>query len=143
MTLTALLVGEGGRTHTRQRGQSFPAFTDLNLNKKPIMGSKHIGNAADEHAGFNPALPIISNKELHFTSAKGINTMRNNLKKARQEAGLSQQAMADRLEITMRHYRYVESGDFIGRIEIWDKMEDMFGIHQRILRENFPEEQTK
>ena len=60
--------------------------------------------------------------------------MRANLKKARQEAGLTQQAMADKLNISLRHYKYIESGETIGNVELWDMMEDLFGIHQRILR---------
>lgn len=63
--------------------------------------------------------------------------MRENLKKARKEAGLTQQQMADRLGITARAYQQIEKGDYLGKIEHWDKMEDLFGIHQRKLRERF------
>ena len=60
---------------------------------------------------------------------------RENLKKARWEAGLTQQQMADKLGISLRHYKYIESGQVMGRIWMWDKMEDITGIHQRKLRE--------
>ena len=61
--------------------------------------------------------------------------MRENLKKARKEAGLTQQQMADKLGISLRHYKYIESGKVIGNIQIWDMLEDFTGIHQRKLRE--------
>ena len=60
---------------------------------------------------------------------------RENLKKARQEAGMTQQQMADRLGVGLRHYKYIESGKVIGNIQIWDDLEDITGIHQRKLRE--------
>ena len=61
--------------------------------------------------------------------------MRENLKKARREAGLTQQQMADKLGISLRHYKYIEAGKVIGNIQIWDVLEDLTGIHQRKLRE--------
>ncbi len=61
--------------------------------------------------------------------------MRKNLKKARQEAGLTQQAMADKLHITLVYYQKIEKGDRTGDFEIWDALEDITGIHQRKLRE--------
>ena len=61
--------------------------------------------------------------------------MRENLKKARKEKGLTQQQVADQLNICLRHYKKIESGETGGSIEIWDKLEDMFNIHQRVLRE--------
>lgn len=60
---------------------------------------------------------------------------RENLKTARKEKGLTQQQVADQLHICLRHYKYIESGKVLGSIEIWDKLEDMFNIHQRVLRE--------
>lgn len=42
--------------------------------------------------------------------------MRKNLKEARQRAGMTQQEMADKLEINIRHYQKIESGDEAGRI---------------------------
>lgn len=61
--------------------------------------------------------------------------MRKNLKEARQKAGMTQQQMADKLNINIRHYQKIESGEAGGSFESWDALEDMFGVHQRILRE--------
>lgn len=66
--------------------------------------------------------------------------MRYNLKKARQEAGMTQQAMADELGISLRHYQRIEGGEAMGSIELWDTLEDMFNVHQRVLRENHPDQ---
>lgn len=62
--------------------------------------------------------------------------MRDNLKKARQSLGLTQQQVADKLEITLVYYQKIEAGSRTGDFVIWDKLEDLFGIHQRKLREN-------
>lgn len=62
--------------------------------------------------------------------------MRENLKKARQEAGLTQQQIADKLDISLRHYQKVEYAEIKGSFEIWDALEDLLGAHQRTLREN-------
>ena len=61
--------------------------------------------------------------------------MRKNLKEARQRAGMTQQQMADRLEISLRYYQNIEAGERTGDFVIWDILEDITGIHQRILRE--------
>lgn len=61
--------------------------------------------------------------------------MRENLKNARKEKGLTQQAVADHLGINIRHYQKIESGEIGGSFETWDALEDMFGVHQRKLRE--------
>lgn len=61
--------------------------------------------------------------------------MRKNLKEARMAAGMTQQQMADELEISLRYYQNIEAGDRTGDFEIWDKLEDITGIHQRKLRE--------
>lgn len=61
--------------------------------------------------------------------------MRETLKKARQDAGLTQQNMADRLGISLRYYQNIEAGDRTGDYYIWDNLEDITGIHQRKLRE--------
>ena len=60
--------------------------------------------------------------------------MRSNLKKARQDLGMTQQEMADKIGITLRYYQKIESGDRTGDFGIWDRLEDITGIHQRILR---------
>ncbi|MCI9542043.1 MAG: helix-turn-helix transcriptional regulator [Lachnospiraceae bacterium] len=61
--------------------------------------------------------------------------MRKNLKEARQRAGMTQQNMADKLEISLRYYQNIEAGERTGDFVIWDTLEDITGIHQRILRE--------
>ena len=62
--------------------------------------------------------------------------MRENLKRARKEKGLTQQQAADLLGIGLRYYQKIEAGDRTGDIKIWDALEDILGKHQRILREN-------
>lgn len=64
--------------------------------------------------------------------------MRENLKAARKAANLTQQRLADRLGISLRYYQQIEAGDRTGDFEIWDRLEDITGIHQRILRETGP-----
>lgn len=61
--------------------------------------------------------------------------MRNNLQAARKTAGMTQQAMADKLGIHERYYKAIESGEKLGAIWIWDKLEDRLGVNQRVLRE--------
>lgn len=61
--------------------------------------------------------------------------MREILKKARLKKKMTQQQVADYLEIGLRYYQKIESGDRTGDFEIWDKLEDLFSIHQRKLRE--------
>ena len=61
--------------------------------------------------------------------------MRENLKKARIQSGMTQQEMADRLGISLRYYQNIEKGDRTGDFVIWDMLEDITGVHQRILRE--------
>lgn len=60
---------------------------------------------------------------------------RENLKKARRKAGMTQQKMADKLEIGLRQYQRMEEGQSRGSFESWDALEDILGIHQRKLRE--------
>lgn len=64
--------------------------------------------------------------------------VRKNLQNARKAAGMTQQAMAEKLGIGLRHYKKIESGETIGSISLWDEMEDMFAINQRLLREIHP-----
>lgn len=63
--------------------------------------------------------------------------MRKNLKEARQKAGMTQQEVADKLGISHIGYQQIERGVRIGKIETWDKLEDLFNVHQRKLREKF------
>lgn len=67
--------------------------------------------------------------------------MRENLKSSRKAAGLTQQAMADKLHVGLRHYKKIESGETLGSIDLWDKLEDLFNIHQRVLREIHPDKE--
>lgn len=60
---------------------------------------------------------------------------RENLKKARREAGMTQKQVAEYLGISEIGYRQIESGKRIGTIAAWDRLEDLFKIHQRKLRE--------
>lgn len=48
---------------------------------------------------------------------------------------MTQQATADALGISLRYYCHIEAGTRTGDFEIWDQLEDMFGVHQRKLRE--------
>lgn len=61
--------------------------------------------------------------------------MRENLRHARQEKGMTQKQVAEYLWITEQHYQRIEYGTTIGKVELWDKLEDLFNIHQRVLRE--------
>ena len=61
--------------------------------------------------------------------------MREKLRRARKSAGLTQQAMADKLGIGLRHYKKIESGESLGSIPLWDEAEDLLGVNQRVLRE--------
>lgn len=62
--------------------------------------------------------------------------MREKLKAARKAAGMTQRQVAEHLGIHERYYKSLESGERLGGIEHWDKLEDLFGVHQRILRED-------
>ena len=60
--------------------------------------------------------------------------MREALKTARNNLRMTQQQVAEYLGITERAYQKIEYGTRIGKIETWDKLEDLFKIHQRELR---------
>ena len=59
---------------------------------------------------------------------------RENLKKARQKAGMTQKEVAEYLGITFRSYQRIEDGQMLGKIRNWDALEDLFKVHQRKLR---------
>ena len=61
--------------------------------------------------------------------------MRAKLKAARKAAGLTQQAVAERLGISVRQYQRMEDGTSTGAFHHWDALEDLLWVHQRILRE--------
>ena len=60
--------------------------------------------------------------------------MRENLKKARKDTGMTQQQMADALNITLVYYQKIEQGSRTGDFALWDRLEDITGVHQRKLR---------
>lgn len=61
--------------------------------------------------------------------------MRENLRKARIEKGLTQKQVAEYLHTAERYYKQIEYGERLGSITMWDALEDLFSIHQRKLRE--------
>ena len=65
--------------------------------------------------------------------------MRNNLQAARKAAGMTQQSMADKLGVGLRHYKKIESGETLGSIPLWDDLEDLLEVNQRVLREIHPD----
>lgn len=65
--------------------------------------------------------------------------MRNNLRQARKSKGMTQQQVAEYLHISERHYKFMESGHTTGNVELWDMLEDLFNVHQRVLREIHPD----
>lgn len=65
--------------------------------------------------------------------------MRVALKQARERAGFTQEQMAKILGVTVRAYQFIESGDSDSRPKLWDRLEDLFNVDQRELRENTPE----
>ena len=91
--------------------------------------------------------PIYTNRKIFAIKnapASGGNTdevrkediMRENLKAARKAKGMTQQQVAEYLGITVLAYKRIEYGQRVGRVETWDKLEDLFGIPQRKLRED-------
>lgn len=61
--------------------------------------------------------------------------MRKVLKEARLAAGMTQQKVADLVGISHQYYAKIEAGERTGEFRIWDLLEDIFGVHQRKLRE--------
>lgn len=62
--------------------------------------------------------------------------MRENLKKARKDKCMTQQQVADYLGISLRNYQKIEEGTVIGKVSLWDDLEDLYEINQRVLRED-------
>lgn len=48
---------------------------------------------------------------------------------------MTQQQVADRLEISLVYYQKIEQGSRTGDFGIWDSLEDLLNVHQRKLRE--------
>lgn len=65
--------------------------------------------------------------------------MRDILKQTRLEHKMTQQQVADELHVGLRHYKKIESGETLGSIAIWDQLEDMLEVNQRVLREIHPD----
>lgn len=61
--------------------------------------------------------------------------LRPKLQAARVRAGLTQQDLADRLGLSLRHYQKIEYAELNGSFAVWDALEDLLGVHQRTLRE--------
>lgn len=61
--------------------------------------------------------------------------MRKNLKETRTKAGMTQKEVAKYLKVSERYYKQIEAGQRTGNFELWDKLEDLFTVHQRKLRE--------
>ncbi len=64
--------------------------------------------------------------------------MRIKLRQARLDKGMTQKQVAEYLGVTEQHYQRIEYGFTIGKVELWDRLEDLFNIHQRVLREIHP-----
>ena len=63
--------------------------------------------------------------------------MRLNLQKSRTELGLTQAQMADRLEITVRQYQRIESGEQDGTLKLWERIKALTGKPLDYLVERF------
>lgn len=59
---------------------------------------------------------------------------RDRLRNARLDSGMTQQQVADHLDIGVRYYQDIEAGVKCGSFRIWDALEDLFNVHQRDLR---------
>ena len=62
--------------------------------------------------------------------------MRIKLKEIRQERKMTQADVARYLDMKTTSYQRIEQGTRKGDIDLWDALEDLFGIPQRQLREN-------
>lgn len=69
--------------------------------------------------------------------------IRTLLKTKRQNKGLTQAEVAKYLGIATNSYQAIELGIRQGSIAVWDKLEDLFEIPQRQLRETSPSEITQ
>ena len=62
--------------------------------------------------------------------------MRQNLKTARLKHGMTQNDAARALGISWRYFQDIEAGRREGKAALWDKLEDLFRVPQRALRQN-------
>lgn len=65
--------------------------------------------------------------------------MRTNLIQARKDKGWTQKQVSEYLRVGERHYKKIEKGETLGSVPLWDDLEDLFGVNQRVLRENHPD----
>ena len=77
-----------------------------------------------------------SDEKTWLTTSKGVGHVsgRERLRDARLEKGLTQRQVAEAVGLTVRQYQNIESGRTLGKIPLWDALEDMLGINQRELR---------
>lgn len=66
--------------------------------------------------------------------------MRAKLREMRMERKMTQQEVADYLNRSLVYYQKIEQGTRMGGFDIWDSLEDLFGVHQRILRQYDPKD---
>lgn len=60
----------------------------------------------------------------------------------RKNSGLTQKQVAEYLGISVKAYQRIEYGTRGSKVQIWDKLEDLFQVPQRELRKN-EKEQTQ
>ena len=68
--------------------------------------------------------------------------MRQLLKNARMGSGMTQRETATAAGISERYYQHIEAGTREGKARVWDKLETLFGLHQRQLREDCGDDTT-
>lgn len=61
--------------------------------------------------------------------------MRENLRRARKARGMSQRQVAVYLRVDKTYYYKIETGRAAGGVQMWDMLEDLFGVPQTLLRE--------
>lgn len=62
--------------------------------------------------------------------------MRENLRRARRDAGMSQEDIAAELYMSASTYKLIESGEISPREEIWDALETILGERREWLEYN-------
>lgn len=66
---------------------------------------------------------------------------RERLKAERRSLGYTQEKMSEELGLQLRQYKNIESGASLGKIAMWDRLEDLTGVNQRVLREISPDKE--
>lgn len=61
--------------------------------------------------------------------------MRENLRRARRDAGMSQEDIAAELDMSASTYQLIESGEITPREEVWDAIEQLLGERREWLKE--------